>query len=61
MSRLGGRLQNFLKRKSIGRYGYMQEVQGMPFYEARQPWWAKFTWGFIATDLLVTCVCLLSS
>jgi hypothetical protein len=34
----------------------MQEVQGVPFYEARQPWWAKFTWGFIAADLLVTCV-----
>jgi hypothetical protein len=34
----------------------MQKVQGVPFYEARPPWWAKFTWGFIAADLLVTYV-----
>ena len=50
------RLQNILQRKGKGRYGHMQEVQGVPFYEARQPWWAKFTWGFIAADLLMTCV-----
>lgn len=56
MSALGRRLQNFLQRKGKGRYGYMQKVQGVPFYEARPPWWAKFTWGFIAADLLVTYV-----
>jgi hypothetical protein len=56
MSTLGRRLQTLFKRKSTGRYGFIQEVQGVPFYEARQPWWAKFTWGFIAADLLMTCV-----
>jgi hypothetical protein len=54
MSALGHRLRNFLQRRSTGRYGHIQEVQGVPFYEARQPWWARFTWGFIAADLLVT-------
>ncbi|KAI0254416.1 hypothetical protein BJV78DRAFT_1280022 [Lactifluus subvellereus] len=57
MSVLGRRLQNFLQRKGKGRYGHMQEVQGVPFYEARQPWWANFIWGFIAADLLVTGPC----
>jgi len=32
----------------------MQNFEGVPFYEARPPWWAKFTWGFIAADLVVT-------
>jgi len=54
MSALGHRLHNLFQRRSIGRYGHIQEVQGVPFYEARQPWWARFTWGFIAADLLVT-------
>jgi len=54
MSALGHRLRNLFRRRSIGRYGHIQEVQGVPFYEARQPWWARFTWGFIAADLLVT-------
>ena len=54
MSALGHRLRSLFQRRSIGRYGHIQEVQGVPFYEARQPWWARFTWGFIAADLLVT-------
>lgn len=51
MSTLRHVLRNLLQRKSTGQYG---QVQGVPFYEARQPWWARFTWGFIAADLLVT-------
>jgi len=54
MSALSHRLRNLLQRRSTRRYGHIQEVQGVPFYEARQPWWARFTWGFIAADLLVT-------
>ncbi|KAI9511483.1 hypothetical protein F5148DRAFT_975118 [Russula earlei] len=54
MSALAHRLRNLLQRRSIGRYGHIQEVQGVPLYEARPPWWARFTWGFIAADLLVT-------
>jgi hypothetical protein len=51
MSALRHVLRNLLQRKSTGQYG---EVQGVPFYEAHRPWWAKFTWGLIAADLLVT-------
>ncbi|KAF8483641.1 hypothetical protein DFH94DRAFT_318912 [Russula ochroleuca] len=54
MSALRHFLRNIFQRKSILQYGQIQEVQGVPFYEARQPWWARFTWGFIAADLLVT-------
>src|SRR6266566_4785899 len=54
MSTLRYGLRNLFQRKSIGRYGHIQDLQGVPFYEARQPWWAKFTWGFIAADLFVT-------
>jgi hypothetical protein len=54
MSTLRYSLRNLFQRKSIGQYGHIQDLQGVPFYEARQPWWARFTWGFIAADLLVT-------
>ncbi len=54
------RLRSLLRRKSSGSYGHIQNFQGVPFYEARPPWWAKFTWGFIAADLVVTCVLRLS-
>lgn len=54
MSTLRHSLRNLFQRKSIGRYGHIQDLQGVPFYEARPPWWARFTWGFIAADLLVT-------
>jgi hypothetical protein len=54
MSALRYSLRNLFQRKSTGRYGHIQDLQGVPFYEARQPWWARFTWGFIAADLLVT-------
>ncbi|KAH9042747.1 hypothetical protein EDB85DRAFT_2139287 [Lactarius pseudohatsudake] len=54
MSALTQRLQSLLRRKSSGSYGHMQSIEGVPFYEARPPWWAKFTWGFIAADLIVT-------
>ncbi|KAH8996783.1 hypothetical protein EDB92DRAFT_1526575 [Lactarius akahatsu] len=54
MSALTQRLRSLLRRKSSGSYGYMQSFEGIPFYEARPPWWAKFTWGFIAADLIVT-------
>jgi hypothetical protein len=54
MSTLRYTLRNLFQRKSIGRYGHIQDLQGIPFYEARQPWWARFTWGIIAADLLVT-------
>jgi hypothetical protein len=46
-------LRNLFQRKSIP-YGHIQDLQGVPFYVARQPWWARFTWGFIAADLFVT-------
>ena len=49
-------LRTFLRRKGPGNYGHIQKLEGVPFYEARPPWWAKFTWGFIAADLVVTCV-----
>ncbi|KAI0279114.1 hypothetical protein BGY98DRAFT_970545 [Russula aff. rugulosa BPL654] len=45
MSTLRHSLRNLFQRKSIG---------SVPFYEARQPWWARFTWGFIAADLFWT-------
>lgn len=48
------RLRTLLRRKNSGSYGHIQSVEGVPFYEARPPWWAKFTWGFIAADLVVT-------
>ena len=51
MSALRHVLRNLFQRKSTGQYG---QVQGVPFYEADRPWWAKFTWGLIAADLLVT-------
>ncbi|KAI9465141.1 hypothetical protein BJY52DRAFT_666322 [Lactarius psammicola] len=51
---LAQRLRSLLRRKSSGSYGYIQNFKGVPFYEARPPWWAKFTWGFIAADLIVT-------
>ncbi|KAH9047288.1 hypothetical protein EDB84DRAFT_503275 [Lactarius hengduanensis] len=54
MSALTQRLRSLLRRKSSGSYGHMQSFEGVPFYEARPPWWAKFTWGFIAADLIVT-------
>jgi hypothetical protein len=54
MSALRHHLRNLFQRKGTGRYGHIQEFQGAPFYEASQPWWARFTWGFIAADLLVT-------
>ncbi|KAH9067775.1 hypothetical protein EDB87DRAFT_1678158 [Lactarius vividus] len=54
MSALTQRLRSLLRRKSSGSYGYIQNFEGVPFYEARPPWWAKFTWGFIAADLIVT-------
>ncbi|KAH9072820.1 hypothetical protein EDB83DRAFT_2672980 [Lactarius deliciosus] len=54
MSALTQRLRSLLRRKSSGSYGHMQNFEGVPFYEARPPWWAKFTWGFIAADLIVT-------
>ncbi|KAI9441486.1 hypothetical protein H4582DRAFT_2073664 [Lactarius indigo] len=54
MSALAQRLRSLLRRKSSGSYGHMQSIEGVPFYEARPPWWAKFTWGFIAADLIVT-------
>ncbi|KAF8271093.1 hypothetical protein EI94DRAFT_634833 [Lactarius quietus] len=49
------RLRTLLRRKGSGSYGHIQKFEGVPFYEARPPWWAKFTWGFIAADLIVTC------
>ena len=49
-------LRTLLRRKGPGNYGHIQKLEGVPFYEARPPWWAKFTWGFIAADLVVTCV-----
>jgi hypothetical protein len=49
-------LRTLLRRKGSGSYGHIQKLEGVPFYEARPPWWAKFTWGFIAADLVVTCV-----
>jgi hypothetical protein len=54
MSTLRYSLRNLFRRKSTGQYGHIQDLQGVPFYEARQPWWARFTWGFIAADLFVT-------
>ncbi len=54
MSALRHCLRNLFQRKSLGGYGHIQDFQGVPFYEARQPWWAKFTWGIIAADLFVT-------
>jgi len=48
------RLRTLLRRKSSVSYGHIQNFEGVPFYEARPPWWAKFTWGFIAADLVVT-------
>lgn len=54
MSALRHFLRNLLQRKSIRQYGHIQEVQGVPFYEARPPWWAKLTWGIIAADLFMT-------
>jgi hypothetical protein len=54
MSALRHFLRNLFQRKSTQQYGHIQEVQGVPFYEARPPWWAKFTWGFIAADLFMT-------
>jgi len=48
------RLRTLLRRKGSGSYGHIQKFEGVPFYEARPPWWAKFTWGFIAADLIVT-------
>ncbi|KAN0126099.1 hypothetical protein V8E53_015391 [Lactarius tabidus] len=47
-------LRTLLRRKGSGGYGHIQKLEGVPFYEARPPWWAKFTWGFIAADLVVT-------
>jgi hypothetical protein len=47
-------LRTLLRRKGSGSYGHIQKLEGVPFYEARPPWWAKFTWGFIAADLVVT-------
>lgn len=52
--RLGYSLRNLFRRKSTEQYGHIQDLKGVPFYEARPPWWARFTWGFIAADLLVT-------
>ncbi|KAI0262257.1 hypothetical protein BC834DRAFT_972249 [Gloeopeniophorella convolvens] len=54
MSAFAQRLRGLFQRGGIGRYGHVPNVQGPPFYEARAPWWARFTWGFIAADLLVT-------
>ncbi len=54
MSALGHRLRNLFQRKSTGWYDHIQDLQGVPLYEARPPWWARFTWGIIAADLLVT-------
>jgi hypothetical protein len=54
MSTLRFSLRNLFRRKRIGQYGHIQDLRGVPFYEARPPWWARFTWGFIAADLLVT-------
>ena len=54
MSALRHFLRNLFQRKSTRQYGHIQEVRGVPFYEARPPWWAKFTWGFIAADLFMT-------
>jgi len=55
MSALAHRLRNLLQRRSIGQYyGHIQDAPGVPLYEARPPWWARFTWGFIAANLLVT-------
>jgi len=54
MSALGHRLRNLLQRRRTRQYGYIQDVPGVPLYETRPPWWARFTWGFIAADLLVT-------
>ncbi|KAI0292788.1 hypothetical protein BC826DRAFT_1018196 [Russula brevipes] len=43
MSALVHRLRNLLQRKSKGKYGHIQDFRGVPFYEARQPWWANST------------------